>query len=124
MATGCGDGAARVWDTATGHPIGLPLLHHGPVRAVAFRPAARNAEATRSRCLLVTGSEDMTAQVWEIPAPQSHSPGRIARSIQADTGMFVDLEDIADALAPEAWRSLRQELSDADHLSTRAEVVP
>jgi WD40 repeat protein len=38
FATGCLDGTARLWETATGRPLGEPLKHAGPVTAVAFGP--------------------------------------------------------------------------------------
>src|SRR5262249_34581689 len=38
FATGCLDGTARLWETATGRPLGEPLKHAGPVLAVAFGP--------------------------------------------------------------------------------------
>ena len=38
FATGCLDGTARLWETATGRPLCEPLKHAGPVSAVAFRP--------------------------------------------------------------------------------------
>src|SRR6185437_12199863 len=74
VATGCGDGAARLWDADTGHPICRPLLHRGPVRAVAFdsRPAA-----STTGWVVVSANEDMTARVWEIPPPLGEGPDRI-----------------------------------------------
>jgi eukaryotic-like serine/threonine-protein kinase len=35
-ATGDGEGVARQWDAATGEPHGRPMLHRGPVRALAM----------------------------------------------------------------------------------------
>ena len=113
IATGCGDGAARLWDTATGHPIGRPLLHRGPVRAVAFGPSPRDSAPEAERWILVTGSEDMTARVWEIPPPLADSPERIMLSLQVASGMVLDTQAVADSLTPAAWRQLRRELNTA-----------
>ncbi len=38
VLTGNADKTARLWDVATGRPIGLPLTHQSAVDAVAFSP--------------------------------------------------------------------------------------
>ena len=38
VVTGCWDKTAQRWDTATGKPLGLPILHQSSVVAVAFSP--------------------------------------------------------------------------------------
>ena len=38
VLTGSVDGTARLWDAATGQPIGPPLPHQSGVWAVAFSP--------------------------------------------------------------------------------------
>ncbi len=87
-ATGCGDGLARLWDADTGHPLGLPVRHRGPVRAVAFGPSPRYPDADEpGRQLQLTGSEDMTARLREVPAPLEESPEEILRSLQVTNGM-------------------------------------
>src|SRR5262249_19577250 len=56
-----GDGV-RVWETATGLPVGRPLvLHKDLVHSVAFSPDGRT---------LVTASSDGTARLWETPTGQ------------------------------------------------------
>src|SRR5262249_43907537 len=82
FATGCGDGTVRLWDTDPGYPIGRPLLHRGPVRAVAFGTRPRSTVADGEGWVLVTGSEDKTARVWDVPGPQTGPPDRIMRSLQ------------------------------------------
>ena len=52
---------ARLWDAATGQPIGPPLTHKGAVDAVAFRPDGKT---------LVTGSADGTARLWDAATGQ------------------------------------------------------
>jgi WD40 repeat protein len=59
LATAARDGTVRVWDVATGKPLGKPMAHRGAVRAVRF--GAGDAS-------LLTISEDRTARVWSIEA--------------------------------------------------------
>ena len=55
FSTASGDGTARLWETATGRPIGEPLLHQGPISSLAFRPDGT---------IVATGSEDGTVKLW------------------------------------------------------------
>src|SRR5262249_38632654 len=55
IATGSWDRTARLWDVASGRPIGQPLLHQYHVRSVAFSPDGRR---------LATASNDQTARIW------------------------------------------------------------
>jgi WD40 repeat protein/serine/threonine protein kinase len=57
IATGSGDKTARLWDAATGQPLGQPLEHRGTVFALAISPDGR---------WLLTGCEDFTAQLWDM----------------------------------------------------------
>ncbi len=54
--TGGGDGIAKLWDVATGHPLGPPLSHSAKVYTVAFAPKGR---------LLFTGSYDGRVRQWD-----------------------------------------------------------
>jgi WD40 repeat protein/serine/threonine protein kinase/tetratricopeptide (TPR) repeat protein len=56
VVTASDDGTARLWDAATGEPIGAPMAHGGPVCAAAFRPDGG---------LLVTAAEDKTIHLWD-----------------------------------------------------------
>jgi hypothetical protein len=55
VATASDDKTARVWDAATGAPIGKPLQHDGEVVSVAFSPDGA----------LVVTSSGKIAQVWD-----------------------------------------------------------
>lgn len=62
LATGYGKarenlGEARLWDVATGEPLGQPLRHDGPIRSVTFSPDGRR---------LATCSRDHTARLWDV----------------------------------------------------------
>ena len=56
VLTGSHDKTARLWDAATGRPLGLPMTHQGAVRAVAFSPDGKT---------VLTGSADKTARLWD-----------------------------------------------------------
>ncbi|WP_044149444.1 WD40 repeat domain-containing protein, partial [Singulisphaera acidiphila] len=47
--TGSHDRTGRLWEVASGQPVGAPLYHQGPVVAVAFSPDGKT---------VLTGSED------------------------------------------------------------------
>ena len=63
--TGSEDKTARLWDAATGQPIGPPLTHQGAVRAVAFSPDGKTV-AHRER--------DKTARLWDAATGQPIGP--------------------------------------------------
>ncbi|MFK0234497.1 WD40 repeat domain-containing protein [Streptomyces vinaceus] len=57
LATGCDDATARLWDTATGLPVGPPLSDHtGRIERIAFSATGR---------LLATSSADETVLLYE-----------------------------------------------------------
>ena len=65
VLTGSEDKTARLWDAATGQPLGPPLTHQGPVMAVAFSPDGKT---------VLTGSDDKTARLWDAATGQPLGP--------------------------------------------------
>ena len=62
IVTASYDKTARVWDAATGQPIGEPLKgHESAVMSAAFSPDGKR---------IVTASEDNTARVWDAATGQ------------------------------------------------------
>ena len=62
VVTGGDDATVRVWDLATGDPVGDPLTGHtGAVLAVAVGELD-------GRPIVVTGSGDETVRVWDLAA--------------------------------------------------------
>jgi WD40 repeat protein len=55
LLTGGHDNTARLWDTATGLPLGNPIEHRSSVPSVAF-----NGDGT----LIATGAQDGTVRFW------------------------------------------------------------
>jgi WD40 repeat protein len=62
---GRGPEEARLWETATGKPLGPPLQHPQSVLALAFGPDGKTA---------LTGSSDGTARLWEAEAGRLIAP--------------------------------------------------
>jgi WD40 repeat protein len=56
VVTASQDNTARVWDAATGKPLGEPMRHQGAVYSAQFSPDGRR---------VVTASQDNTARVWD-----------------------------------------------------------
>ncbi len=56
VLTGSGQDAARLWDAATGKPLGTPLRHQDAVTSVAFSPDGKT---------VLTGSWDNMARLWD-----------------------------------------------------------
>jgi len=66
LATTSIDPTARIWDVATGKPLGSPMVHQEMVRTVAFSPDGK---------LLVTASNDKTIRLWNADSTRAISPG-------------------------------------------------
>ena len=75
VLTASSDGTARLWDAASGTPLGEPLRHDRQVQALAFSP-----DGTK----VMTGSFDGTVRLWDaatgkpLGEPLRHEGGVIA----------------------------------------------
>jgi WD40 repeat protein/tetratricopeptide (TPR) repeat protein len=81
--TGSLDRTARVWDAATGRPIGQPLVHPGEVLTVAFGPDGRTVA-------MAGGRERGDARVWDLAlgnplgGPLTHAGSILAVAVSPD----------------------------------------
>jgi WD40 repeat protein/predicted Ser/Thr protein kinase len=109
FATCCGDGSARLWDATTGDPIGIPAFHGGPVRAVAFGPGSNDPLSPKGRGrTLLTGSEDRTARLTDVPEPLVEPWDEILAAIQAENGMSLDENGTAEFFTPSLFNTFRK----------------
>jgi WD40 repeat protein/serine/threonine protein kinase/tetratricopeptide (TPR) repeat protein len=65
LGDGLPTGEARLWDAATGKPVGKPFKHEGDVQHASFSPDGRR---------LVTASKDHTVRVWDVRTGQPLLP--------------------------------------------------
>ncbi|HEV3255347.1 MAG TPA: WD40 repeat domain-containing protein, partial [Gemmataceae bacterium] len=68
VLSGGQDYTARLWDAATGLPIGPPMRHQNIVASVAFSPDGQR---------ILTGSHDKTARLWDANTGQPLGPPMI-----------------------------------------------
>ena len=85
VVTASEDKTARLWDAATGAPIGQPLQHDGQVLSAAFSPDGKR---------VVTASFDKTARLWDaatgpIGKPLQHDEGVYSASFSPDSKLVV-----------------------------------
>ena len=80
MLTGSQDKTARLWDAATGRPLGPALTHQGRVWAVAFSPDGKT---------VLTGSDDGRARLWDV-AELPDEFERVATWVEVLTGLELD----------------------------------
>jgi WD40 repeat protein/tRNA A-37 threonylcarbamoyl transferase component Bud32 len=82
------ENGARLWDVATGKPIGPILRHSAEVSSLAIAPDGQS---------MATGDADGTVQVWKIPAPVLDDTDRILTWVEQITGMKMDSIRTSDA---------------------------
>jgi WD40 repeat protein len=57
IATGSGDGFARIWETRTGKPLTPPMVHNDAITSVVFSPDGRRLAVT---------CDGQSATVWNV----------------------------------------------------------
>jgi WD40 repeat protein len=82
LATATEKGVVRIWDAATGRPVGDPLVgHENFVNAVAFSPDGRT---------LASAGQDGTVRLWTVAsAPLGTPVARVSVLAQDPTGRLV-----------------------------------
>jgi WD40 repeat protein len=103
VLTGSWDRTVRLWEAATGQPLGPPLQHHGLVLAVAFSPDGKT---------VLTGSMDKTALLWQLPVPVHGEVDRVVLWTQVITGLELDRDDVIRVLDATTWQQCRQRLQE------------
>ncbi|MDR3403246.1 MAG: protein kinase [Chthoniobacter sp.] len=86
ILTACWDKTARLWDAATGKPLGEPMRHEQGVGSASFSP-----DGTR----IVTTSQDKTARVWDEQSLlhlESETPEWVSKWAQAVSGFRFDAD--------------------------------
>lgn len=101
--TGCAGGTARLWDAATGKPIGPALRHNDWVVGAAFSPDGRT---------LLTGSSDGTARLWPLAEPAGDEAERLVLWVQVMTGLELTGEDVVSELDAATWQRRRVRLQE------------
>jgi WD40 repeat protein len=101
ILTGSWDHTARLWDAATGMPIGPPLLHHDKLWAVAFSPDGK---------AILTGGDDNKARLFPMVPELPEDLERIGVWTEVVTGLTLDARGSVQVLDNAAWRSRRERL--------------
>jgi WD40 repeat protein len=79
------DGQVRLWDRATGLPVGAPF---GPV---GLQEHTLSAEFTRDgRRLVMTGPHTSLLQVWDVPEPVPGDAEHVQAWVRVRTGRILD----------------------------------
>jgi tetratricopeptide (TPR) repeat protein len=100
IATGSFDMTVRLWDTATGQPIGPILQHAGPVQSVAFLDGGK---------ILFIGSS--VPRLVPVPPDLPDEPERVATWVEVITGLRLDKQQgLIQVLDNAAWLERRKQL--------------
>jgi WD40 repeat protein len=102
VLTASRDHTARLWDAATGQPLGPPLTHQGEVEAAAF---SRDAKT------VITGSDDTTARFWDVAAALPDELERVVTWVEVLTGLELDELGSARVLDDATWLQRREKLN-------------
>lgn len=104
LLLGYDDGSARLYDPATGQPIGPWILHRGAVLSVDFAEEGkflRTAAAEGSYC------------ITQVPGPlEEPDLDRLRLQVELQTCLQVDDTQTITPLDAESWRQRRKQLED------------
>jgi tetratricopeptide (TPR) repeat protein len=102
IVTVCGDQSARIWDAATGYPIGPPLRHPRAVHAVTFSPDGKN---------VLTGWTNGGARLYSKAPDVPDDLDRVANWVEVLTGLRLDRQQGSIQLLDNAaWLASRERL--------------
>ena len=102
LLTGCNDGTVRLWDPATGQPIGPDLRQQGMIWAVAFSPDGKT---------LLTGDDEGVAWIQPLADELPNDLDFVANWVAVRTGLELDDHGQVHALDAETWRARRERLT-------------
>jgi WD40 repeat protein len=117
VVTGSEDRTARLWDTATGEPVGEPLTHQGAVQATAFSPDGAT---------VLTAGRDRKARLWDVASrknlgrPRLHqAPVRAGVFLPDGRSVLTASEDMTARL----WPLAAATSDDAERVVARIQVL-
>jgi WD40 repeat protein len=96
------DRVARLWDLATGKPLG-PRLSLDAVGPIALSTDGR---------LLAVADRPGRISLWHVPRPLKSTPEGVRRWVEVQTGMELDDHEAVHKLSPDALAERRQRLEE------------
>src|SRR5262249_31774872 len=104
------DGTARVWEAASGRPVGPPLAVEGTgVFNALWSPDGRHVLIHGLPTIIGEGKPD-SARLWSVLSPTKGTPEQIALWLSLRTGLELDERGAALILGTETWHQRRQKL--------------
>jgi WD40 repeat protein len=94
---------AQLWDTATGKPLGPPIVHGEPVHLVGFTADGRTT---------VTCSMDQQFRRLQVPQPLPGEVEQVRCWVEVLTGMELDASGVARNLDPTRLMQRRRRLQE------------
>jgi WD40 repeat protein len=92
---------SRLWDAATGKPIGPPVHHNESVHFVAFTPDGRR---------MMSASTNGEFRAQDVPQPLPGDAERFRCWVEVLTGMELDAEEAIHDLDADALQRRRERL--------------